>query len=160
MTFRGKIDDVRQRTAVLERSTRQRTDRQEELARAVVINDMLDDAIRQHNRAPINAHSTNNAQRIVRAARHLRRLANHGTTPNWLIARAARRHSRLANPGPVLISGRPPHHYYTHATEINVETGESRDIHFDYRHRSPHWIYDEATGAYVRRHVETIDLTE
>ena len=64
--------------------------------------------LRQHQIAPNNPHSINNARRI---------------------AQAARTHSRLVNPGPFLIEGPAPRPYYINADLTNIETGERQEFH-------------------------------
>ena len=95
--------------------------------------------LRQHQIAPNNPHSIDNARRI---------------------AHTARTHSRLVNPGPFLIEGPAPYPYYINAEVTNVENGDRQEFHFDHRHRSAAWIWDNATRTDIPRHFEPINLTE
>ena len=119
-----------QAAAVLRRRTR--TELYNDAARSAA------DTLRQHQ-IVLHPHSRNNDRRISQAARTYR---------------------RLVNPGPFLIEGPAPHPYYINADVTNVETGERQEFHFDHRHRSAAWIWDNATRTYIPRHFEPINLTE
>ena len=76
------------------------------------------------------------------------------------IQRATRDLSRLVNPGPLLLEGPAPHAFYINAEVSNVESGVKEEYHFDHRHRSTAWIWDNTTVTYIPRHYGVIDLTE
>ena len=143
MAFRHKTLEMQRRTAAI------REQHAEQAAAALWVRtriELLNNAarchaviLRQHQIARNNSHNINNAPRI---------------------ANAARTHSRLVNPGPFLIEGPAPHPYYINADVTNIETGERQEFHFDHRHRSVAWIWDDATRTYIPRHFEPIDLTE
>ena len=165
MAFRYKTEaDHRKSTANLAARNRQHIAREavreaacDEMARANLTNNMFNAAIRRHKqqcRRPLTAASRNNAQLIARAAAHI------GTVPNHQISRASQDHRRLSRPGAYLIEGSATHHYYIGAEVNDVDNGTRHQFHYDYRHDSPFWIWDQATRAYVTRHVEAIDLTE
>ena len=94
--------------------------------------------LRQH-RIAMDPDSIDNAKRIRRATRDL---------------------SRLVNPGPILLEGPAPHAFYINAEVSNVESGVKEEYHFDHRHRSAAWIWDNATCTYIPRHYGVINLTE
>ena len=143
MAFRHKTLEMQRRTAVIRKQhaeqaaaalwVRTRTELLNNTARCHAV------ILRQHQIARNNPHSINNA---------------------WRVTHAAQTRSRLVNPGTFLIEGPAPHPYYINADVTNVETGERQEFHFDHRHCSAAWIWDDVTRTYIPRHIEPIDLTE
>ena len=137
MVFRHKALELQRRTAgIRAQSARQRERR--EIRAAAALQRRADSTLRQH-RIAMDPDSIDNAKRIQYATRDL---------------------SRLVNPGPLLLEGPAPHAFYINAEVSNVESGVKEEYHFDHRHRSAAWIWDNATVTYIPRHYGVIDLTE
>ena len=137
MVFRYKALELQRRTAGI-RSQNARKRERRAIRPAAALHRSAASTLRQH-RVATNPDSIDNARCIQRAARD---------------------YSRLVNPGPFLLKGPVPHPFYINAEVSNVDSGVKEEYHFDHRHRSAAWIWDNATCTYIPRHHGVIDLTD
>ena len=137
MIFRHKTLELQRRTARIRAQSARHRERRE-IRAAAALQRRADSTLRQH-RIAMDPGSIDNAKRIQRATCDL---------------------SRLVNPGPILLKGPASHPFYINAEFSNGESGVKEEDHFDHRHPSAAWIWDNATCEYIPRHYWVIDLTE
>ena len=137
MVYRHKALQLQRRTPVIQAQRAQEREQRRSWMVAVLQRN-ADDTLRQHEIA-VDPDSINLDQHIRRATHDLK---------------------RLRNPGPILLEGLAPHPFYINAEVSNVESGMQEAYHYDHRHRSAAWIWDNATCTYIPRHYGVIDLTE